>query len=255
MIFTICINTRDDLEPKQHASLLARSLLNTAPSLIMQRINNYEPIRHIVGDDIQAELERFWAYPVLWTRRSPQVEGSVWFGNRRNHSGIVIKPTCPISLIDQFDAFIRDVATWLTIDLAYIYYCYDEELKGPKYDESAYAMSLGIATQDMKRGIPDLAWRTYFGQVYAEVIGRGRLLSCPADKVEEAEGGLIAVTLTSRAGGSYAEYESARHTAKTHIGLDVFWPREPQEPELPRRVPAFDFGPHPSPGLRGAASR
>lgn len=253
MNFTISISTRDDLSPKLHARRFADSLLKAAPSLVPQRMNNYEPIRHVVGDDLTEEFRQFWEYPVLWTRRSPKVEGSVWFGNRLNHSSIKIEPICSTNLVNQFDALIRDIATWLTVDLAYIYNPYDEEDDGPKSDGSVYAMSLGVATMDLKRGIPDLAWRTYFGQVYIDLIGRERLLSCPAATVAEVDGGLLALTLTPSVGVSYVEYEAARRDAKAHLGPDVFWPRDPNEKGRPRRVPAFDFGPHPSPGFLRAA--
>jgi len=72
--------------------------------------------------------------------------------------------------------------------------------------------------------ITDIVWLNIFGKPYVDLIGRGRLLSCPAHSVTELEGGAIVVQVSeSPLDYGSAEYAVRCKAVKDHIGRDYFF--------------------------------
>ena len=48
----------------------------------------------------------------------------------------------------------------------------------------------GVTTHDLRGGLPDLAWATFFGPSYVELFDREHLLRTPVARAEDFEGGV-----------------------------------------------------------------
>ncbi len=86
--------------------------------------------------------------------------------------------------------------------------------------------SMGIHPIALERSLPDIYWRTYFGQPYIEEIGRERLLSAPAFRVFPAGENLVGIQLTEDPLDAvrFAQaFLAARDRVRQHLGNDLFF--------------------------------
>jgi hypothetical protein len=205
-----------------------------APGILPDRFGTYEPLKQKFSiGDIEGLLAR-WEYQVLFKRVvKPKLEASVFmqYGPHRKHS------TWTISIKEKTDSLLGLVdllagsAQEFCADFGFIHKPNDMDLdigiasKSMSYlDVNKKNISLFITTHLLKVCIPDIYWITLFGKPYVNLFSRERLLSTPAYRVRELDGGAIMVQMTESIGDlQSSDYKSHKERIKEHLSRSAFF--------------------------------
>jgi hypothetical protein len=145
-----------NLSPRAAGDWLLATILEFLPDAMPGRYGNYEPLAMVHHGDGVGSLVDSWANPFLWSRNSPRVRGSVFFGKGIRHSA------CQVTLdSSKFEPelaieFLMHVSSHLAVDFGYFYLFSDEELSDRKRYKRLMPFRRGVVTTDLMEGIPDV---------------------------------------------------------------------------------------------------
>lgn len=105
------------------------------------------------------------------------------------------------------------------------------------------ADSIGFYTHTLRRWLPDVFWGTVFGAPYVRLIGKQKLLTAPAYKVQELGDEMVYVQLSeslSDVHNDFAAMQQRRAKVKAHLDNNIFF-----NPDMPEghlyNTPRFEF--------------
>jgi hypothetical protein len=100
--------------------------------------------------------------------------------------------------------------------------------------DGARVRAVGI---DKTKYLPGLYWQNYFGGPYVDFIGRQRLLSAPACRVQEIGGGVLVKVFEDPYSWASPESSDLKRRVLAHLGEEFFFIKEAG----PRTTRAPDF--------------
>ena len=238
----LCVLTQLDLEDPEIGRATLEIVLSSHEDLKPLRFGNFEPLKYggegrVKTDDLMA----CWGHPFLWSHRK-RSRGSIWFGRGKKHSAVVLG--FMTSRIDgpKIVQLLEELSIHLFADFASAYIVYESQETWKRRYKAVYPMTVGPFSADLRLSIPDLAWLTYFGRPYVDLIGRSKISTCPAFAATDVKGKgwLIQLTDNPRAArNDPGPYESARDRAKSHLGWEFFL--DLGDPEAQRCAPDFSW--------------
>ena len=205
-------------------STLFSSIIEIAPVLIPTRFGYHEPLgRHFSLDAIAEAAEKLTTGPLIWNRRSPASEGTLFprssaspFDSLYLSAGSISEDMCGrlvellIDLGDEFDGH-----------FGYVHPAVEGQAALPDYANTLMPFQRGLAWKRMEVRLPSVAWGMLFGTKMTEKIGRAKLLASPVFRAEELNG-RIYVQITEKAGEVVTlGHESARRDLVRYLGPDV----------------------------------
>jgi len=84
--------------------------------------------------------------------------------------------------------------------------------------------NLTVSPGQLKRFLPDIYWANLFGLAYVEHFGKERLLSTPAETVEEWPNDGVYIRLSDNPMdfvNDYAQMQAIRNRIKDHLGDEL----------------------------------
>ena len=110
-------------------------------------------------------------------------------------------------------------------------------------NDSATYGSFYLTTHTLRRWLPDVFWGTVFGAPYVRLIGKQKLLTAPAYKVQELGDEMVYVQLSeslSDVHNDFAAMQQRRAKVKAHLDNNIFF-----NPDMPEghlyNTPQFEF--------------
>lgn len=203
-------------------------LVQTAPDLSPELYGNFEPLKTPFRS--AAESAPSWKPPFLWKRTTGQrAQGAVWFGNPGSHSAIYLTATGRRQPADQAIAFVQAAAMEFSIHFGYLHLLTEQETEAPQttYD-MWYPIDIGITSNDLKKGIPNVCWAMILGPPYVRLIGRDRLLSASCFCVKELSREHVYLQVTAKIEDlreGFEDFEEVRRRLKAELGEELFLPR------------------------------
>ncbi len=112
---------------------------------------------------------------------------------------------------------------------------------GIRQDEPGTPPYLLLTHRDLAVALPDVYWAQVVGPEWETAIGRDRLASAPAHRVEEIRPNHWLVQLTADLSDVVRDWSAvaaARSRVRAHLGEDLFWRRGLDSPRVAFRLPA-----------------
>jgi hypothetical protein len=186
---------------------------------------NFEPIKTPFASI--EECLKNWRCPFLWKRKRPfPVQGAVWHGGDRAHTGIYVRAAATRQAMDDARRLLATMSAQFETDLGYVHPVTDSERNDPEVSyDMWYPIDIGITTHDVHHGLPNLCWCTLFGPPYVELIGRESFRRVRAFAVSDFGEGSVCLQLTSSIEDvrvDYPRFRAIREAAKAALGLDLF---------------------------------
>ncbi len=226
------------------------------PDLMPRKYGDTEPLKHVFDGDIEKMLSISWRprsaspyceHQFIW---KPQLRGTLafWsfssmFGDQKLHSSLAISGKPSKFRLTNIESLHRGLMRHSPVDIGHIHILAHPELDHYKryYDEMVSCLNIGFVTVKLKRYIGNLAWGTFFGRPYVEMMRVERLLSAPASVVERwGDGVYIQVTENIEdTVDNFEEFDRLRMEIKEHLGRHYFF--SPDLPKSEYRAPTFDF--------------
>lgn len=238
------ILTPGALAPRSAGRVFLDLLLSQAPTLIPDRYDTDEPVRRRFRPGNLDDILDCWGDGFLWRRSRPKVEGSVFAGNQNLHDTVhlaVGDPGLTLFSVGELCAFLGGLDAAFTIDLAYAHFVGPDEIKDRAlYAATVMPFSQGLATRDLRKGLPSLCWAMYFGPPYVSLFGRQTLLTAPVHlAVGLGQGVFLQLSqLPTDVVTDFWSFSETRRRTMGHLGLDAF----SQPGRSAERLPEFALG-------------
>lgn len=222
------------------------------PELLPDFYGNWEPIDRVFNpQEIDAVLDH-WKWPLFATKASPSLDASVLMrkGAIQQHATVIFRIDLAAAQQEQLLAFLKSASITLRADFACVHLLTPTELeRGRKnktvrpLDKQGKRLFFFLASKDLRQRLPELYWATIFGERYAEMFGRDRLLTTPGFSIEALPNGAAFLQLTEEltdVAKRTAAFEDARARAKAYLGQDAFFQSDVAEEHV-YHVPHFEF--------------
>lgn len=238
----------------------ARQLFNIwaeqAPNFFSDRSGLYEPLRRHFSLSTLGDSIRTWEFQFLLKRvAAPKLQSHILmqYGPHRRHS------TWTIGLMKlqefdgaSFEGLLEAAARTFLPDFGLIHVITAADAaRGLSngsitfLDVAKDKRNLFLTTHILEKFLPDIYWTTLFGARYVELFSKDRLLSAPAYRIEELDGGGIVLQLTPELADVTADeaaFERTRDAVRRHLDSDAIY--DPSKGMNHRyKVPEFSWAP------------
>lgn len=92
--------------------------------------------------------------------------------------------------------------------------------------EGGGVQAIGI---DVSKYLPGIYWLNFFGKPYRVLIGQERLLTCPAQSVQQLDDGVLVSLSTDPTEWDSSEYRDRERRVIEHLGNQYFFDRNNRE--------------------------
>ncbi len=226
------------LNSYEEASLFLDSWFQDS-SIKPQKYDIYEPIKRPVNAEAFDDMVECVSKGLIFKRNKPFLETSV-FSRREddggNHALVVTDFNGEDTSCDSLQYLLKRISTQLVLDYSSLHQISKHEIEfsarngstfiqGSKDLKCHFSVSSGVIQQY----IPDIYWANLFGPAYIEHFGRERLLSSPAETVEEWNDGHIFIRLSDDImdfENDFPRMQSIRERVKEHLGNESFFSQE-----------------------------
>ena len=215
-------------------------LISMVPQCAPAKYGNCEPIkRPFVNFD---EAAMFWKHPFLWTCRAPRNSGSVWMNDSPRHTCIDLVLYGHNIPHLELCSFLKNASLAFKADFAYLHTLTRSEVNSSLVCYAQWhPFDMGVTTNDLRKGLPNLPQISIFGEPYVQLIGKSKLLASPAKCIAALDENLIFLQVEESCSEpikDFNAFEERRALLKNHIGEDVFLGTSAGGR---RRVPEFSF--------------
>lgn len=203
------------------------------PELVPEKYNYYEPIK-LVFDRLQFSSKDVGnGTTFLWKRKKPALLGQRSVGVPRDpYDSTSIHIEQKVVNTDRMLLFLKDAAASLSTVAAFFQVFNEQEALRSKdhwlligYNPAKAHAAWLCPLWKLKRGLPDLTWATVLGPPFVDHLGRDRILSSPAYKVEPVGKERILIQLAATAeemDRDWDAYNARREAVIDHLGRENF---------------------------------
>ena len=167
-------------------------------------------------------------YSIIWKPRDrPNVEGILDFTNGKRHSAVTIYGNPKQLSAPELQKVILRTASEVPVVVGFVHLICDAEFEATRpWNRQLYQpFNSGINPRELERYLPNLAWLTFFGRPYVDIMGADVLANTPAYWVEQVDDGYY-VQLTEDiydVANNYEAFDAVLEEAKAHIGRKFFF--------------------------------
>lgn len=249
MIANASVLTTKDLKDGEEFAEILKIIRDYSPELVTGRWGIVEPLEHQLTPESLDEVKAVKNPPLIWRSGRRRFEGSIWRGSSDRHSNVALSSSSSRHITVIGDLTLA-LSRRFSADFAFAHILTDSERADDENRNLWQPLHSGISTHTLREGLPAPACITIWGEPYAELFGRDRLLDIPAGRVEKCDPGLVVLRLSElNAAGDldYAKFSRARNEVMNYLGREYFRGVKPESEHIP------DFGLEENP--RVAASR
>jgi hypothetical protein len=209
---------------------ILRDINSYAPEFLPVRYGQFEPLRSIFDlknpDEVIGEKDNY----LLWTTKAGPF-GQWTTGMhlpRKRHNELSFYGEATLIDVRPVRALLRALVFAHGVDYGWMHALCDEEFEtyqSTRY-EAVRPFNTGPSTYVLQKWLPNLAWGNVFGKPYIDLIGRKKLLRCPAYLVEEWTDDVVYIQLTDDINSiaeNFAQFEESRQKAVMEIGTEFFY--------------------------------
>lgn len=240
--------------PEARRELLTKFLIEF-PQFVPTRSGETEPLRWVYDERNADTFAAKWKTSLIWRGAKPRSLGMVYTarypytpGNFK-HTSFFFDAKLKSSGEQEFVRLANYLSSEMEIDFGLVHHLNAPDLARSSagtllflLDPEKNRWSLTLTSHQLRFGLPDVFWKTYFGPPYVEMIGEDLLMSAPAFEVSRPGQGIIAIQLTSSLDDCIHQpqaVEDARNRLIDHLGNEFFNPT--CDKSHPARVPNFRF--------------
>lgn len=236
-----------DASDLSYGRVFFKVLQETYPDMMPRKYGNTEPLKNVFDGDIEKMLLTSWKDTFIWKPTVKSAE-ALWHLNtlpeqQKIHCGLLMSGNPNKFRIDDIKMLYCELIKHNSAHIGHIHLLAEPELKQYRnyYNEMVWALNIGYTTLELKKFIPNLAWGTFFGKPYIELIGLEKLLKAPAFLVEKWHDGVYIQVSENIEDTSqkFDEFDRLRTRIKEHLGHQYFF--SPDLPKSEYRVPEFKF--------------
>ncbi len=245
-----------DIDGLSYGRFFFKTLQEIYPELMPRKYGNTEPLKNVFDRDIEKMLSSCWqprsaspyrSHQFIW---KPQVKSTEAFwsfsglhGKQKLHSDLLIYGKPKKFRIADIKSLYCELIKHDPAEIGHIHVLAEPELNHYKryYREMLWCLNIGFSTLELKKYVPNLAWGTFFGKPYIEMMGLEKLLKTPAYLIERWGDGVY-IQITENIEDTfqkYEEFDKLRTQIKEYLGRQYFF--SPDLPKSEYRVPNFVF--------------
>jgi hypothetical protein len=222
--------TRAQLRSPEEGRALMALLEEVAPDWLPGRWGHDEPLSRTYEGPSQ--IDELWAEDeLLWRGRNAKVQGWVAQPHARQRYGLVHLGADSRTLdVAQAVTALERLGLAFEADYGFLHLVTPNDRRGAAPGSVEYVAddepSLFVAEHRLSRWLPDIYWGNLLGPPYVELFGRERILSAPAQQVEQVGPELFYLQLTERLEDlrdHWDDVAAVRDEVKRHLGENAFW--------------------------------
>ncbi len=232
---------RNPIQQQAAIKGLLEAIVRIAPSIGPERIGAYEPVRTTFrSEDIERIAEGFDG-SLLWNKSQGAVAGHVMMGIPKRHAFLGITANAGAVRAAEMKNFLCTVAGMLDVDFGYVHQLCDLEFAHTPRKTFA-ALDQGATTDDLRIGIPNLAWFTLFGRPYLQIFEATGPIRTDAFASCRPTASTYALQITEHASAvrsDFTSFQQLRERVIGQLGNSAFWSDDGKTPAA--QVPRFDL--------------
>jgi hypothetical protein len=245
-----------DIDDLSYGRFFFKTLQEIYPELMPRKYDYIEPLKNVFDGDIEKMLSICWKPKSISPHRShqfiwkPQIRSTEAFwsfsslhGNQKIHSDLLIYGSPKKFKLANIKTLYLELMRHNPVDIGHIHILSEIEVNHNKnyYNEMVQPLQIGFVTLRLKKYIPNLAWGTFFGKPYIEMMGLEKLLETHAYLIERWGDGVY-IQITENIEDTfqkYEEFDELRTQIKEYLGRQYFFSSDLPKSEY--RVPNFVF--------------
>jgi hypothetical protein len=221
------------------------------PELLPDFFGNWEPIDRVFNrQKLDAALDQ-WKWPFLAIKKKPAVDASIWMRKsalQKLHAILIFRFEPKSAAPSQLLEFLKATSIGLKADFGCLHLFNETEFQRGRSNKTVRALdkqgkklSFLLASQDLRRRIPELYWATVLGAPYLQMFGKDRVLAAPAYSTVSLSSEAVLLQMTENLidlEERFDRFDEVRSRVKTWLGQDAFFDMR-NEASKSYRVPAF----------------
>lgn len=247
------------VEKAQSVYRLITRHLNLAPV----KYGECEPLRKIFSVDDEGFVRDWYSQndsafgSMIWERtKKPNIDGMATFGKGKYPEFNRISWMLPLENFNSYEEFLNDVAEFfghneflfgriclkdeyyknnILKDTTFFYNKQGEKILHPPGSTSPI-LPVGL---NLRKHIPGLYWRTFFGKVYVDWFGKEKIITTPAYSILELPKDAVCLQMYEKPEMfEESNVEDVIKKAKNHLGEEAFFDKADLERET--KAPLID---------------
>jgi len=193
------------------------------------KYGNDEPLKNqfLDGDNIDVLLGNIWAksFTFIWSTKVPGVKGIWTMTNGRRHTSLFLYG--PLKHVRKMSAYFDRLVQVFDVDFGFVHALTKEEFCATRsmHNTIFSPFDAGLKPDEISKYVPNLAWETFFGRPYMDIVDRKNFYNLPGFSTYEKGGGVMIVSEMDpiKMPSKYFDFDADRSHAKEKIGQKLFF--------------------------------